>query len=136
MRRRPAPGQMRKEAKVGYSMFVRAAALCALLASGAAHAAGLPTKDHVGAEIEASSTALQATVEKMGCLVTAAGSDEPAFSRILDLLNDGERNLREARRLAQGTPTQEALGDALMRARQSRALVGQAETLYRDGNFN
>ena len=87
-------------------------------------------------EIEATSDALQKATENLGCLVTLSGSNETELVKILDMLTDGERKLRDARRLAQNASTAEDQMLAIEHARSSRAIIDLAEGYREQSGIN
>jgi len=88
------------------------------------------------AEIDATHEALQKATENLGCLVTLSGSREPELVKILDMLNDSETKLREARRLAQNASSAEDRTLALQYARSSRAIVDLADDYREQSGIN
>jgi len=78
-------------------------------------------------EIKIANDGLQKVTEKIGCLVTASDMHGPEMTKILDVLNESERKLRDARRTAETASTPADRMHAIEQARSSRALVNIAD---------
>jgi hypothetical protein len=105
-----------------------------LLTSGGAAAGDL--QQSMQSEIDIAWTSLQKATENIGCIVTASGENGPKIVRMLDVLNDGEVRLREARRIAQSAATDTDRLEAIGHAKASLALVREAESLSNETETN